>query len=70
VAGNIIGAIVGCDAIPDKFKMNLEFHNIIIAIADDLHQGCIISEYDDEVTSEKRQWFNRYCAMQPASFEM
>ena len=69
VAGNIIGAIVGYDAIPDKFKMNLEFHNIIIAIADDLHQGCIICEDDEMDTPEKRQWYQRYCKMQPAGFE-
>lgn len=66
VAGNIIGAILGYDAIPSKFKKNLELHDVILAIADDLHQGCIISEFDAEDTPEKRQWYERYCMMQPA----
>ena len=70
VAGNIIGAIVGYDAIPNKFKKNLELHDVIIAIADDLHQGCIISEYDERDTPKKMQWEQRYCDMQPAGFEV
>ena len=69
VAGNIIGAIVGYDAIPDKFKKNLELHDVILAIADDLHQGCVISEYDEMKTPEKQLWYRRYCKMQPAGFE-
>lgn len=66
VAGNIIGAIVGYDAIPPKFKDHLELHDLILAIADDLHQGCIISGDDEMGTPEKRQWYERYCMMQPA----
>lgn len=69
VAGNIIGTIVGYEAIPSKFKEHLELRDVILAIADDLHQGCIISEYDEMNTPEKRQWFERYCKMQPAGFE-
>lgn len=69
IAGNIIGAIVGYDAIPTKFKENLELHDVIIALADDLHQGCITSEYDPDFTPEKGQWLNRYCEMIPAGFE-
>lgn len=69
VAGNIIGAIVGYEAIPYKFKENLELHDIILSVADDLHQGCIINEDDEMGTPEKRQWFERYCKMQPAVFE-
>ena len=70
VAGNIIGAIVGYDAIPAKFKEHLELHDVILAIADDLHQGCIISEYDEMDTPEKQQWYERYCKMQPAGIEL
>lgn len=66
VAGNIIGAIVGYDAIPEKFKEHLELRDVILAIADDLHQGCIISEYDEMDTPEKRQWYERYCEMKAA----
>ena len=68
VAGNIMGAIVGYEAIPKKFKEHLELHDVILAIADDLHQGCIISEYDKRDTPEKIRWSERYCKMQPAGF--
>lgn len=69
VAGNIIGAIVGYDAIPKKFKDHLELRDVILAIADDLHQGCIISEYDEMNTPEKLQWYERYVMHRPAGFE-
>lgn len=36
VAGNIIGAITGYDAIPEKFKSNLELHDLLLTVADDL----------------------------------
>lgn len=36
VAGNIIGAILGYDAIPEKFKSNLELHDLLLTVADDL----------------------------------
>lgn len=36
VAGNIIGAILGYDAIPEKYKRNLELSDLIISVADDL----------------------------------
>lgn len=67
VAGNIIGAIVGYEAIPAKFNQHLELHDVILAIADDLHQGCIISEYDEMKTPEKRQWYEHYCMMRPSN---
>lgn len=65
VAGNIMGAIVGYEAIPARFKEHLELHDVILALADDLHQGCVISEYDEMNTAEKRQWCARYCEMIP-----
>lgn len=68
IAGNIIGAIVGYDAIPAKFKEHLELHDVILAIADDLHQGCVISGYEGNDTPEKKQWYERYCEMKPAGF--
>ena len=69
IAGNIIGAMVGYETIPAKFKEHLELHDVILAIADDLHQGCIISEYEQLDTPEKKQWYDRYCKMMPAGFE-
>lgn len=65
IAGNIIGAIVGYDAIPKKFKEHLELRDVILAISDDLNQGCIISEMQASTTPEQRQWFDRYCEMVP-----
>ena len=56
VCGNILGTYLGYDAIPQKFKNNLELHDIIIEIADDLFNDCQISEYDptrDEVWESK-----------------
>lgn len=36
VAGNIIGAILGYSAIPEKYITNLELHDVILSVADDL----------------------------------
>ncbi|MDE7229595.1 MAG: ADP-ribosylglycohydrolase family protein [Oscillospiraceae bacterium] len=36
VCGNILGAAFGYDRIPQKFKDNLELHDILIGLADDL----------------------------------
>lgn len=36
VTGNLIGAILGYDAIPEKFKTNLELHDLLVSVADDL----------------------------------
>lgn len=74
ITGNIMGAIYGYEAItrerlfcPDgkRFEDTIELHNIILALADDLYTGCIISEYDPIETPEKRQWHARYCEMKP-----
>ena len=66
IAGNIMGAIVGYENIPSNYKEHLELHNVILEIADDLHQGCIISEYAPIDTPEKIQWYERYCMMKPS----
>lgn len=74
ITGNIMGAIYGYEAIirerlfcpyGKKFEDTIELHNIILAIADDLYTGCIISEYDPIDTPEKKQWYARYCEMKP-----
>ena len=74
ITGNIMGAIYGYEAIKrerlfcpygKKFEDTIELRNIILAIADDLYTGCIISEYDPIDTPEKKQWYARYCEMKP-----
>lgn len=39
VCGNIIGAYLGYDAIPQKYKLHLELHDLIVKTADDLYNG-------------------------------
>lgn len=45
VTGNILGAYIGYDAIPQKYKDNLELLDVILTIADDLYSDCQMSEY-------------------------
>ena len=75
VCGNIMGAIYGYEHIKERnifcpegkqLEETLELSEIILALADDISTGCIISEYDPIDTPEKRQWFDRYCEMKPA----
>lgn len=78
VTGNIMGAIYGYEYIKQqnlfcptnqKFEEILELSNIILALADDVATGCIISEYDPIETPEKKQWYERYCEMRPAGID-
>ena len=39
VTGNILGAVAGYDAIPEFFKTDLELHDVILHVADDLWRG-------------------------------
>lgn len=39
VAGNLLGAATGYDAIPQFYKDDLELHDVILHIADDLYHG-------------------------------
>lgn len=39
VTGNILGTVVGYEAIPQHFKENLELHDVILHVADDLWRG-------------------------------
>ena len=75
ITGNIMGAIYGYEAIKKErlfcpygreFEDTIELHNIIMALADDLYSGCIISEYCPIDTPEREQWYARYCEMRPA----
>lgn len=56
VTGNILGAKLGYDAIPQKYKNDLELHDVIVEIADDLCKDCQIGECSpvkDEVWKSK-----------------
>lgn len=77
VCGNIMGAIYGYEHIKERnifcpegkqLENTLELSEIILALADDLSTGCIISEYDPIDTPEKRQWYERYCEAYPVGF--
>ena len=46
VTGNILGAYLGINAIPDKFIKNLELKDLIEDIATDLFNDCKASEFD------------------------
>ena len=72
VCGNIMGAIYGYEHIKERnifcpegklLEDTLELSEIILALANDLSTGCIISEYDPIDTPEKQQWYERYCEM-------
>lgn len=67
VCGNIIGAIVGYDAIPDYYKRNVELADIILEIADDLNTICPLGEYvePDKRTDEQKRWRSKYIKAQP-----
>lgn len=75
ITGNIMGAIYGYEAIKRErlfcpqgrdFEQTIELSNIILALADDIFNGCCISEYSKIDTPEKKQWYARYVDMQPA----
>lgn len=40
VTGNILGALLGYDAIDEKWKNDLELSDVILEMADDLYHGC------------------------------
>lgn len=48
VTGNILGAWLGCGAIEDKWKQNLELRSIIPGMADDLCYGCPLEAYHED----------------------
>lgn len=60
VTGNILGALLGYSAIADQWKDNLELAQVILEMADDLCQGCRISEYG---TYRDPTWERKYIKM-------
>lgn len=66
ICGNIMGAIVGLNGIPNHFIQQLELKDLIIDLADDLLSGCIIGEYRMAITDEGQIWKRRYVDILPA----
>lgn len=60
VTGNILGAIVGYAAIEDKWKKDLELHDVILEMADDLCHDCQMSEYS---SYRDPAWESKYIKM-------
>ena len=68
ICGNLIGAIVGYDAIPQHFKQKLELRDLVLDIADDLFRGCPIGEdFALETHEERLQWERCYVKIEPVS---
>lgn len=62
IAGNIIGAYLGYDKIPDYYIDNLELKDIILEIAEDLYTDCPVNGYTrdtDEYWESKYLYLNR-----------
>jgi ADP-ribosylglycohydrolase len=45
VTGNILGAAVGYETIPQHFKNDLELHDVILHMADDIYRGEVTKMY-------------------------
>lgn len=65
ICGNLMGAIMGYDTIPQNFKQKLELRGLIVDIADDILKGCTISEYHAPETPDEVQWEKRYVKIEP-----
>ena len=60
MTGNILGALLGYEAIEDQWKQDLELSDVILEIADDLCYGCLMSEYSGY---DDPEWFSKYIDM-------
>lgn len=60
VTGNILGALLGYDAIADQWKDGLELSDVILEIADDLCHGCLLNESSH---FEDPEWTEKYIHM-------
>ena len=52
-----MGAHIGYENIHKKWKSNLELHDVIIEIADDLCHDCQMSEYSSYIDKD---WMRKY----------
>jgi len=57
ITGNIVGAHIGYENIPPKWKQNLQLHDVILEIADDICHDCQMSELGSYVDEE---WLRKY----------
>ena len=60
VTGNILGALIGYEAIDQKWKTDLELLDVISEISDDLARGCQMTEYGDY---RDEYWLRKYIKM-------
>lgn len=60
VTGNILGAKIGYESIPDKYKENLELKDVILQVADDLWHDCRMTEDSD---GDDPDWGKKYIRM-------
>ena len=61
ITGNILGAYMGIESIPERFQRNLELRDIILEIADDLSNDCPLNSWDMKgTTEEEKRWENKY----------
>jgi len=61
VTGNILGALLGYEAIDAKWKTDLELHDVILEISDDLCHGCQMDEFSHY---EDPDWTRKYIYIQ------
>lgn len=64
IAGNILGALVGYEAIEDKWKQHLELSDVILEIADDLSAGRPAVQ-DGSITDQR--WYQKYAQKKSAA---
>ncbi len=57
VCGNILGTYLGLSNIPQKYKTNLEFRDVLTILADDLLDDCQMTEYGDYYDED---WNRKY----------
>lgn len=60
VTGNILGALIGYEAIEEKWKGSLELADVILEMADDLCHGCQMNEYS---YYKDPDWIRKYMNM-------
>lgn len=61
VTGNILGALLGYEAIDEKWKRDLELSDVILEMADDLCDGCRMREYS---SYRDPDWERKYVFME------